>query len=347
MKTFTLRFKTVTPLLQIENKIDSKSKSAEINKTDTKKRPFFINATRVEHPIYSANGFIGLLRREVTDIVMEAAILAGIEVDKDFISDFHYMNAGGGTGTESQPIEVREKIKDANPVVSIFGTALLVPGKIIVHDFIPTENFMNRYYEWDTENGKWYKSELIGIDGIVKNDDVADYNHYARFFTIDDVTFWTEKSKENQKERKIAKEMAKNENNGDDKDKKEVKKTDIKNLMSREYVIPGTEFISYMKFKEELTDVEFGLLLKGLKNALKKQLGSIKSKGWGVVSYNITNNDEQETLVSYPKNGNLVDIAVEETYDEDESRAIAIADEWLENIKPENIKVSMFLKKAE
>jgi len=338
MKTFTLRFKTVTPLLQIENKSDSKSKSVEINKTDTKKRPFFINAIKVWHPIYSANGFIGLLRREVTDIVMEAAISAGIKVDKDFISDFHYMNAGGGTGTEAQSIEIIEKIKKTNPVVSLFGTALLVPGKIIVHDFIPAENFMNKYYECDTENGKWYKTDLIGIDGIVKNDDVADYNHYARFFTIDDVTFWTEKSKENQKERKIAKESD---------DKKDVKKTDIKNLMSREYVIPGTEFISYMKFKEELTDVEFGLLLKGLKNALKKQLGSIKSKGWGVVSYNITNNDEQETLVSYPRNGNLVDIAVEETYDEDESRAIAVADEWLENIKPENIKVSMFLKKAE
>jgi len=331
MKTFTLRFKTVTPLLQIENKSDSKSKSGETNKTETKKRPFFINdVIKVEHPVYSANGFIGLLRREVTDIVMESAVSAGIKVDKDFISDFHYMNAGGGTGTEAQSIETIEKIKKINPVVSIFGTALLVPGKIIVHDFVPAENFKNRYREYETEGRKWYKSELISVDGIVKKDDVSDYTHYARFFSIDDVKFWEEKTRNNQKARNTE---------GSD-----AKKTDIKNILSREYIIPGTEFISYMNFKEELTDVEFGLLLKGLKNTLKKQLGSIKSKGWGVVSYNVTNNDGQETLVTYPKNGNLVDIAVEETYDEKESRAIAEADNWLKNIKTENIAITGFLK---
>ena len=126
----------VTPLMQIEStekRPDAKS-GHDKNVTKIKTRYVIEDDSLVKIPIYTGNGFRGLLRRKMSEIILEEATKKGIKIDT---TNYFMMVAGGGANYQKQEFSVLQKVKELNPVISILGTSLAVPGKLIVTDLIP------------------------------------------------------------------------------------------------------------------------------------------------------------------------------------------------------------------
>ena len=341
-----ISFKTESPLMQ--TKVDlNKTKGG--GTTEIKKMPVLVGSEVKEVPFYSSNGIDGKFRRIGTSIILDAAIRKGITIDKEFVKSYHYMANGGGSGTEKESslgIAERETLKGLNPLISLFGTGLIVSGKIIIHNFLPSKRIINdesMYYSGEIKDKPgffWNKSKLIGTDTIIKRDDILDYNNYARkFFTVEDVNEWQKEVEENRSKRKADKDAGKSKNESE-------KKSDIQNIISREYIIPGVEFYSSVAMKEEWSDIEKGLFYSILREFVKYPLGAIVNKGWGVVSFNIKNAEGDTIMRSYPKDEEyLSEIQIDDTFTDKENACVSAFDNWLKNITVDNIDIAGFIKK--
>lgn len=321
-----VQFTTVTPLLQIES---SETKNGFPTVTQKRKEEVY-NNTVVRYPDYSGNGFRGLLHRIVADKVMQKALLKGIKVDA---TNFHLLSAGGGSNYQSQDLAVELKIRDLNPVASVFGLSLAVEGKLMVTDFEPTDKM---YKEKKDKTG--YYSDLIKIATYIKKDELIDgRTGYGRILSLEDLTAYNEENEIVQEQRKDARET------GDEK----VQKLGIKAYNKREYVVPGATFNGYIGAKKELTDIEKGMILVGLEAITKKQLGSTHNLGYGVVNYIISQEDgsdsQREVIVSSTNEKNIFNPLTDTRFSSEEKGYIQAFNEWLENITEENILLSNIL----
>jgi hypothetical protein len=261
---------------------------------------------------------------------MQKALSKNIKIDA---TNFHLLSAGGGSNYQSQDLAVELKIRDLNPVASVFGLSLAVEGKLMVSDFEPIDKM---YKEKKDKTG--YYSELIKVATYIKKDELIDgRTGYGRILSLDDLTAYNVENEIVQEQRKDAREV------GDEK----VQKLGIKAYNKREYVISGVVFNGYIGAKKELTNIEKGMILVGLEAITKKQLGSTHNLGFGVVNYIISQEDEtdslREVIVSSANEKNIFNPIVDARYSDEEKAYIKEFNDWLENITEENILLSNIL----
>ena len=324
-----IRFTTVTPLLQIEESDIVNG----IPTTKQKRKEEVYNNTVARFPYFSGNGWRGLLHREISDLVMKKALDKNIKIDA---TNFHLLSAGGGSNYQTQDLVVELKIRELNPIASIFGLSLAVEGKLMVSDFEPTDKM---YKERSNKSG--YYSDLIRISSYVKKDElVQGKTGYGRILSLNDLTTYNEENEMVKVQRKDARETGENS----------VRKLGIQAYNKREYVIAGTIFNGYIGAKKELTDIEKGCLLVGIENVVKKQLGSTHNLGFGVVNYMVLQEDEngseREVLITSTNEKNIFNPISEVRYSDEERACIKVFNEWLENITEDNILLSKILKSS-
>lgn len=324
---YRLRVKAVTPLLQIEG---SDTLNGVPTVTQKRKEEVF-NGTVVKYPYYSGNGWRGLLHREVADIIMKKALEKGIKIDA---TNFHLLSAGGGSNYQTQDLAVELKIRELNPVASVFGLSLAVEGKLMISDLEPVDKM---YKERKDKTG--YYSELVKTTAYIKKDSlVQDKTSYGRILSLEDIAAYNEENEMVQEQRKDARETGENS----------VKKLGIQAYNKREYIIPGATLNGYIGAKKEFTDIEKGMMLVGFMNVVKKQIGSTHNLGFGVVNYVITceeeNGSEREVVITSTNEKNIFNPIVDFRFSDEENKCINAFNTWLEEINEDNILLSKILK---
>lgn len=215
----------------------------------------------VRVPIYTANGFRGLLRRKASEIIMQKALDANLTITRP---NFHLMFAGGGNNYPSADYALSTEIKQLNPIVSLFGTSLAIEGNLKISNFVPCDPIIRSH---EKKTGEiYYISHAIG-----------EWENYVK----------TEQSTR-------ATDRAEG-NTGDSKQKK----TSIQNIIAKEYIIPGTILTSSISFKHKASSVEIGLLLESLKALALEQLGSSSNIGYGYTEYDIIDEDDNLLIQSH------------------------------------------------
>jgi CRISPR type IV-associated protein Csf2 len=329
-KLFRISIITKTPLAQIETS----------TKTDIyiKKMPVYLTERGmfVDMPYYSANGWRGLFHRVVAKKLISKAFEKGIKFS---VADIHLLTAGGGSNYSVQDYETELKVKELNPVVSLFGASLAIKSKLAIGNFMPDKKFILEMKEFSPENKESYciprfidRQMIITKDDLKENDNL----NFRLFLTKEDVEKWIKFVEENNKQR--AKDRIENKNSED-----KTKKGSIKFNINKEFVAPGVQFNSFIYCKEDLTDIEYGLMLLSIEDMVCQPLGSSSSIGYGLVDYSIYDEDDNNIIVAVRKDECLVDININTNYTEKQNYAINKAKEWLNDIKQENILLSKIL----
>jgi len=332
-----IKVKNITPITQIEGNTNERIKfldNLEVKIITIKTLTKLINGIPVDIPVYTANGFRGLLRREASSILVEKYISKGHNIKA---KDFHLMFAGGGNDYQSQSFEIEEKVRELNPVISIFGTSLAIEGKLITTHLEP-ENPLVVIRE-DEEKGLYAYSNLIKKFIFTKKDDILERTEYGRFLTKEDIIAWEQEVEKSQEKRR--KERA-------DKDlvEKKTKKKAIQSILGKYYIIPNTTFKGFMGTKYPLTDIEKGLLIKALERIVYNQLGSTKNLGFGICDYEIGFASGSK-IIAKSKDNNLFEKDVNLILSDDDEGYVKAFESWLENIGPENIEISKILVEKE
>lgn len=301
----------------------------------------------LEVPVMTGNGIRGMLRREMLELILQTIVKKDLKCAKNALIDqnnFNLMNAGGGNDFQSQPYEILKRVKELNPLLSIFGTSLAVPGNLATpnalnYEFDENGNAYHLFYESEnkTTGNKYVYSPLIATESFVKKDDILRGGENVKFLTEEQIKEWRESVNESQKVRSKERTKA-------DKDTKKTKKISLQSLLEREYVIGGTTFYAYIEpLNEDLTNVEKGLLVLSLESFIAKKFGSNKARSYGEFSYDIKFDDESRLKTNVDKvTGKANDIYKD--YSDDLKSCIEEANEWLENITCENVMITDVLK---
>lgn len=333
---FNVQFTTVSPLCQIDT-------TGSENLITVKKLPYGIknedgtSLGAVKTPIYTGNGFRGMLRRICTEMLLEKYFIDGGEISA---VNFHLMNAGGGNNFSRQKAEIEEKVRELNPVISVFGTSLAVRGKLVVPNFVPMEKDENgelalRYRT--SEEGRPY-SDVVARESFVKQDDLLTRKGNARFVPFDTVVDWEKLTTENTQARR-------GQSAEEKKSDAKVKKESIQHIQEREIVIPGIDFYSSIDWIMPLSDIERGMLLRAFERAAERRLGANSNLGLGRVAYHIDSNDDGETLIE-----SVVDrafnskIEVRLNLSDSDAACVKAFDDWLEGLGAENMEIDAVME---
>lgn len=336
----SLDVKNITPLLQIDSNIKKRYKELGNAEVDTvvdtvtqKTMMQFYEGLPVEIPYYSANGLRGLLRRVASSILVEKYLEKGNEIKAD---DFHLMFAGGGNNFQTQPFEVEDRVRELNPVISVFGTSLAVEGKLMITNLEPTNPAVKiiEKKNKDDEVEVYAISQILQTLFFTKKDDVLQKTKYGRFLKKEDIVEWEKKVLETQEQRK-------KERNDKEIDTK-TKKVAIQAFLAKNYIVPNTKFKGYIKDKYPLTNIERGLLIKALERIVYEQLGSNSSVGFGVCDWSININNKSKVLAE-SKEENIFDKDLNVKLSKEDKEAVKEFEEWLENIDKKNIEISKVL----
>jgi CRISPR type IV-associated protein Csf2 len=331
--------KNITPVTQIEGneKILKKGETAPRDTIIVKTIKKNINDIIVSIPVYTANGTKGGLRRVITSIIFSAATKKNLSID---VENYHLMAAGGGNNYQQVDIETEEKIRELNPLVSAFGASLAIPGKIAISHLEPKD--VEKYIEvFETDNGIFTKCRLIDTITFTIKDDVLEHNKFAKMFlTKEQIAQWEKKVSENREKRKKDRELEVEKS-------EKTKKESIQHIQDMQYIIPNTEFVGYIGEIVPLTDLEKGMLIKGLIEFSKEQLGSTKRWGYGVMEYEFQINEDGEVSHIYSRcdDENIYVKNIELFLSDKQKEQLELFEKWLENITEENIQIAKLLKK--
>ena len=275
-----LKVKTVSPLAIIENS-DSDARSGVI--TYIKKTGILTNTYEgkkvVNVPYIPANGIRGSLRRLATKKLIEH-VKQNTKATEIKDTDIHAMLSGSGVTSQPTTYEEELEIREKNPLLSVFGSGLVLSGKMYVADGLPEEEF--------------YKG-LIRKETYVKVDDILAKTKYSNLFTKEQIAEWelsvgenSEARAEDRKLQKMAKEL------GEKIEKEKTKKTSIQHYAQREYIVTNSEFFSSIKL-ENVTELELGMFLHALESYVEYgRMGSTNATGFGIVDLFIA--DETKNL---------------------------------------------------
>jgi len=340
-KTIRIKSTTATELCQIrnaekENNVDViKPMMQKVMTKDSKG-----NDVSFMTPFFSGNSFRGKLRRESFSMLMEKALEKNISMPN--ASNFHLMNAGGGNDFQTQSFETEQKVRDLNPVISLFGTSLAVAGKLVTPNLMPyrsIEEDNREYYMGETENGHIFSPIVTNQknrDQFVKGDDIISGKGNARFLTEEMISAWEEEVAGSQKDRAAARA---------DDSKEKVSKKAIQSFLLRDYVIRGVDFytsLSAMSTKK-LSDIEYGMLVKALERVVLDYLGSNSSKGFGRMEYTVDFGDGSEIETKVDAYGECK--ITKKNYKKDVKKAIKAWEDWLNNeFSEETFKVATLMK---
>ena len=283
-------------------------------------------------PYYTGNSFRGKLRRASTQMLLETAIKKDIAVTADA---FHLMNAGGGPTYSRQLFKIEEKVRELNPLISLFGASLAISGKLITPNLMPYKEIVDGqgvyYYSTNEEDGSIY-SNITAKNLFIKTDDLLDRRGNAKFMSDEAILEWQSRAAEN------AQNVAKSRNTDT-----KVKKETLKTVMNQNFIIRGVDFYSSLGEIGSLTQIEKGLLYRSLEIVILDSLGAYKSKGFGLCNYKIE--FEDGSVIETKINEYLQAEIIKKDYKEDTADAIAAFDKWLENIDENNLMIEKVLVK--
>jgi len=313
---FKIKFTTKSPLCQIDTVEEMPGDNSKELIIRVKKQKVFVNEYPVYVPVYTGNGFRGMLRREIFGIMLEAASKRSIQIASP--EDFHLMNAGGGNLFNKKDLDKEIEIRNLNPLISMFGASLSIKGKLRVSNFLP---YQEESLYTDTDGtGKNRISSLIGVSQIIAVDGILDNDERTKYLTPEQISKWIQSVEENTKKRSIERNNSKTKTTVKKTDKKEepTKKKAIKSIISKEYVAQNVDFYGSISEIEKLTDIEKGLLIMGLERIVYRNLGATQSNNYGQVEYDIKykENNSDSTIItsSVTKYG---EIGISSNYDID------------------------------
>ena len=340
-----VKFTTVQPLCQIH---DSQPADARNPSRILLKRQKVMGVTKLgaklafNSPYYTGNGFRGMLRREMLNIMLNNFIKNDGDTSKISAVSFHLMNAGGGNNFQSQAFKIEDKVRELNPLISLFGTSLAIEGKLNISNLVPYDIDENGekyhpYIELENDKGNpFLLSSIVGVSKAIKQDGIIDRDKNSSFLTKETIIQWIEDNLEN-----IKKRNANRENKNSDT---KVKKTGIKGVFEREYVAIGVDFYGSItnRNKFSLTDIEKGLLIKSLEQAVLNNLGSTEANDFGKVEYSITIDEDSKLETSVNEYNEC--IISKRAYSKKTQSYIEQADEFLKNISIENLLIENVLE---
>lgn len=271
-------------------------------------------------PIYSGNGFRGMLRRLSLKILLEKAIEKKFKFTNAV--DFHLNNAGGGNNYQRQPFDIEDMVRDCNILVSVFGTSLAIGGKIKTPTLMPyrhVEGGVKEYYYSERKDGSLYSPRMFD-ETFYKRDDVVDRKGNAKYLSKEATEEWLEHVRENQEA------TAKGRESGE-----KVSKDTIKANLARDYVVRGTDFYTALSEMStyKMTEPEKGMVYKALELLVLENLGSNEARDFGLMEYEISFQDGSSLTTSVDEY--LEPTITKKDYKKEVKASIAAFDDWLEN----------------
>lgn len=278
-----MELKAVSPIAIIENNVNEPNGNIV---TKVKRTAVVIKDENGEDRVTEvgylpANGIRGNLRRLATKKLVQAVKEnEGITELKD--SDLHAMLSGSGASHSALTVAQANEVREKNPILSVFGTGLLLQGKLKMSDARPK-----------VDEKSW---QLIKRFSFVKVDDVLMGTKYANLFSKEQIENWEKSVADNSEARRKDREnkkLAKESGEVFDESTK-TKKSSIQHFAQKEYIASQTKFFSCFSI-ENATELEVGMLLHSLKDFVDLgRVGSSQNIGFGVVDIKIT--DEDDTI---------------------------------------------------
>lgn len=279
-----LAIKTVSPIAIIENNdtepggniVTRIKKTAAVNQNGSDVKIDYI-------PYLPANGIRGLLRRLATKKLVDA-VKENDKIEELKDTDLHAMLSGSGASKSGLKFKEIEEIREKNPILSLFGTGILIAGKLKVADAIPE----------DKENAK----NLVRRQTFVKVDDILMGTKFSQLYTKKQIEDWEKSVEENSEARKKdrdAKKLAKETTESFNEDAK-TKKSSIQHFAQREYIASGATFNGGF-FLEKVSKLELGMFLHALEGFIENgRLGSSQNIGFGVIDIRIEDVNKSTSL---------------------------------------------------
>lgn len=346
---FAIEITTVSPLLQIEpsNKKDLETKASIVS---TKKTAYINEKGTVSNePFFSGNGFRGILRRNIASSIFD-------KLNKEYgkpqsVDTLHLYSAGGGTAKngfvnvfdEKLPYKDMNDFREANPFLSLFGAGLSdIDGKLSVTSLSPS-NKNSRLTDYifgvrfdDTEKTS-ILSPFIDTESIeeYQNDMIKKKNSNADIRKLDDAIKKIKSEIEKESSEELLKKLEVAQSAYDDKidDKSLI----FQQTYKAEYMIPNTKLHASIGTRAgyELSDVEEGMMLYGLIETSKQNIGSYSRIGWGAMNYNVKAGNGEALFTTTCDPHYILNRTVEIT--PLGQKKLAVYKKWLENLKKEDI----------
>lgn len=344
---FQIDVTTVTPMLQIEPTAKTnKDKLTKASNVVTKKRKYVAeNGTLADVPFFSANGYRGILRRNLT-----SAIFGAIERkdNKKFgLNSIHLYASGGGTsndGISDLNYAQKVKVREDNPFISCFGAGLRdIDGKISVSDIAPLDKdgkHIGYQYgvRFDESQRSSILSPLLDAQSIKDHEEKLEKLRASTksLVKLEETLIKLKKDlSENPDDSELANEI--NELEIKIAAEKEDKGMSYQQVYKAEFILPNTKMSSSVGARagHELTELEKSMMLFGLIQTSQQSIGSYSRIGWGTNRWEVKNS-EGETLFKTVPNEKYV-LQKETEITELGKTMLKPFEEWLENVTRESI----------
>ena len=325
---------TVSPVAIIEGSETLVGKTV----TKIKKEAVFNEDGKIDYiPYIPANGFRGVLRRYATKRVVDA-VKANTD-DKVFNDrDLHAMLSGSGTNDQPLTYGEAQKIREKNPILSLFGTGLLLGGKLNIANIMPDKDATAVKKD---ENGKTIFNSLVRVANYTKVDDILQKSKFATLFTTDQIKEWENSVLENSAAR--SKQRKKNEELKEMKQEldKTVKKESIQHYFGKEYIPSGLKMHSSIRLVDP-TKLELGAFVAALIDfANDGTIGSSRNIGFGVIDFSVIDLESGMEIITKRSDENYIFNSIVNTNLELSSSIKEAYDEymqWLQSVSKESVE---------
>ena len=285
------------------------------------------NNVKIDYiPYLPANGIRGLLRRLATKKLVDA-VKENDKIEELKDVDLHAMLSGSGVSKSGLKFKEIEEIREKNPILSLFGTGILISGKLKVADATPQ----------DKENAK----NLVRRQTFVKVDDILMGTKFSQLYTKKQIEDWEKSVEENSEARKKdrdSKKLAKETNEAFDEEAK-TKKSSIQHFAQREYIASGATFNGGF-FLEKASKLELGMFLHALEGFMENgRLGSSQNIGFGVIDIHIEDVNNSLTMDRSSDSNYIFNADLDKSLENEFEEAYGAYAEFLKKATKENIEL--------
>lgn len=322
-----LAVKTVSPVAIIETSEDEGGGNIV---TKIKRMAFLADSDegkKVEYlPYLPANGVRGLLRRLATKKLVEA-VKANEKITEIKDTDIHAMLSGSGATKAPLRYADLAELREKNPLLSLFGTGLVLGGKLKVADLIPEDKTQSR--------------SLIRRITFARVDDILSDTKFSNIFTREQASAWEKTVEENSGARKKEREDKKalEEAGGKADGDKKVKKESIQHYAQKEYLVPNASLNGGF-YLEGATELELGLFLHALEEfMLLGRLGSSQNIGFGIVDIHMQDKNREMNIDRVANNDYIFNAKTEMNLSGDYKRAYDAYAKFLKEANRENLEI--------
>ena len=344
---FQIDVTTVTPMLQIEPTAKTnKDKLTKASNVVTKKRKYVAeNGTLVDVPFFSANGYRGLLRRNITSTIF--GTIEKKDNKKFSLNSIHLYASGGGTsndGISGLNYVEKETLRGENPFISCFGAGLSdIDGKLSVSDIAPViKDSKHIGYQYGVRFDESQRSSILSP--LFDRDSID--AHEKELEKLRASTKSLVKLEETLA--KLKKELSENPDNeklSDEIDELEIKIANEKEdkgmsyqqVYKAEFILPNTQMSSSIGARAgyQLTELEKGMILFGLIQTSQQSIGSYSRIGWGTNKWEVKDENGETLFKTIPNEKYVLQKETEVT--ELGKRILKPFEDWLEKVERKDI----------